>query len=332
MNVMEVPAGTGSGFVWDDQGHIVTNYHVIRNAQSAKVTLTDSSGKTKTLTAKVLGVDPDKDVAVLIVDNNGIHWKPIKKGTSSSLKVGQFALAIGNPFGLDHTLTTGVVSGLGREVRSPSNKPINNVIQTDAAINPGNSGGPLLDSAGQLIGMNTAIYSSSGSSAGIGFAIPVDTLRYEVDALIRDGVVRRPVLGVSYLETSQAKVLGINRGVLVVDVPDGTGAKAGGLRGTDRNRRGDVLGLGDVIIQIDNQIIDKDSDLFQAVEKHQVGDVVTVKVIRGADLSNLPVVLRGEENEAAGKDVAAKGQILSLRATRLQNQKLRLSTEEEETC
>jgi hypothetical protein len=161
-NVMEVPAGTGSGFVWDTDGHIVTNFHVIRNAQTAKVTVTSPDGKrTKTYKARVIGVDPDKDVAVLAIDSKdrALSWKPIKHTvSSSSLKVGQFTLAIGNPFGLDHTLTTGVVSGLGREVRSPSNRPITNVIQTDAAINPGNSGGPLLDSNGNLIGMNTVSY------------------------------------------------------------------------------------------------------------------------------------------------------------------------------
>lgn len=158
MNVMEVPQGTGSGFVWDRQGHIVTNYHVIRNAASAKVSITNVDGQSKSVKATVVGVDPDKDVAVLTVDlppqDIGM-LRPVRLGTSSDLKVGQAALAIGNPFGLDHTLTTGVVSGLGREVRSPSNRPINNVIQTDAAINPGNSGGPLLDSSGRLIGMNT---------------------------------------------------------------------------------------------------------------------------------------------------------------------------------
>lgn len=157
MNVVELPAGTGSGFVWDKEGHIVTNYHVIRNAKGAKIIVTDEDGKmSRTYDAKVTGVDPDKDVAVLQVDNgDSVPWRPITIGTSTGLQVGQFALAIGNPFGLDHTLTTGVISGLGRQVRSPSNKPISNVIQTDAAINPGNSGGPLLDSSGRLIGMNT---------------------------------------------------------------------------------------------------------------------------------------------------------------------------------
>jgi S1-C subfamily serine protease len=192
MSVMEVPAGTGSGIVWDTDGHIITNYHVIRNANNAKVVVTNTDGKLETFNAQVSGVDPDKDVAVLSITlGKTNNLKPIKVGKSNNLKVGQSTFAIGNPFGLDHTLTTGVISGLGREVRSPSNRPISNVIQTDAAINPGNSGGPLLDSAGKLIGMNTAIYSTSGASAGISFAIPVDTLKYEVDTLIRDGRIVR---------------------------------------------------------------------------------------------------------------------------------------------
>lgn len=250
MNTMEVPQGTGSGFIYDKLGHVVTNYHVIRNSASAKVTITKPDLTTTTVKASVVGVDPDKDVAVLSLDLLGTDLnvlKPLKIGSSTSLKVGQQTLAIGNPFGLDHTLTTGVISGLGREVRSPSNRPISNVIQTDASINPGNSGGPLLDSSGRLIGMNTAIYSLSGSSAGIGFAIPVDTLKYEVETLIREGKVVRPVMGVSYLETSQARSLGINSGILVLDAPNGSPAKKAGVRGTRRTQSGSI-DLGDIII------------------------------------------------------------------------------------
>ena len=169
MSATEVSAGTGSGFVWDDAGHIVTNYHVIRSAEAAKVVLTDENGLQKRFDARLVGYNPDKDVAVLKIDAGLSRPPPISLGSSSSLRVGQTTLAIGNPFGLDHTLTMGVVSGLGREVQSPSGRPITNVIQTDAAINPGNSGGALLDSSGRLIGMNTAIYSPSGASAGIGF-------------------------------------------------------------------------------------------------------------------------------------------------------------------
>ena len=214
---MDVPQGTGSGFVWDDRGHIVTNYHVIRNAAAADVTLLVDGGTKLSRKAQLRGVDPDKDIAVLTVDDiPRDKLRKIAVGTSSNLRVGASVFAVGNPFGLDHTLTQGVISGLGREVRSPTGRPITNVIQTDAAINPGNSGGPLLDSSGRLIGMNTAIYSPSGASSGVGFAIPVDTLSTVVKALVDDGRVRRPVLGITFLGGQQAKALGIDAGVLVL--------------------------------------------------------------------------------------------------------------------
>lgn len=293
---MEVPQGTGSGFVWDQEGHIVTNYHVIRNAANAKVVLTDKDGKLETYNAQVQGIDPDKDIAVLCIPEatklqKESQLRPITVGTSANLKVGQSTFAIGNPFGLDHTLTTGVISGLGREVRSPSNRPISNVIQTDAAINPGNSGGPLLDSNGKLIGMNTAIYSMSGSSAGIGFAIPVDTLKYEVDTLIREGKVVRPIIGISYLESSRAQTLGINSGVLVLDVPEGSAAQAAGLKGTSRQANGNVE-IGDIITAIDDEVINSETDLFKALEKKKVGDVISLKAVRQRQISesaNAPV-------------------------------------------
>jgi S1-C subfamily serine protease len=279
LNVMEINAGQGSGFIWDREGHVVTNYHVIRNAAKAEVTVRGEDGKINTYVAAVRGVDPDKDVAVLTLEGKDGVFKPLTAGSSRNLKVGQSVLAIGNPFGLDHTLTTGVISGLGREVRSPSNRPISNVIQTDAAINPGNSGGPLLDSSGDLIGMNTAIYSLSGASAGIGFSIPVDTLRYEVDTLIRDGRVQRPVIGITYLDTSQARMLGIDRGVLVLVTPEGSPAAAAGLKGTSRGANGNVL-LGDVIVGVDAVEVNTEADLFKALETHKVGDVVGVTVRR----------------------------------------------------
>ena len=260
---MEVPLGAGSGFVWDEKGHIVTNYHVIRSAKSAQVAILtkvfddddpkkpkanpapspsiaqrkasaqpDSTSSISSMRnskspitsytrrvykARVIGVDPGKDIAVLKIDAPVYDLHPIEIGTSESLRVGQTAMAIGNPFGLDHTLTVGVISGMGREVRSPIGRPISNVIQTDAAVNPGNSGGPLLNKRGQMIGINTAIYSPSGASAGIGFAIPSDPLKYIVETLIRDGRVVRPVLGISYLESKQARALGITKGVLILD-------------------------------------------------------------------------------------------------------------------
>jgi len=313
---MEVPLGSGSGFVWDDKGHIVTNYHVVRNARSAQVAIltkvVPGADKALTLTsdestnpltrmrptstmgvstsgvtdykrsvykARVVGVDPGKDICVLKVDAPDFDLFPIEVGTSTGLRVGQGAMAIGNPFGLDHTLTVGVISGIGREVKSPTGRPITNVIQSDAAINPGNSGGPLLDSNGRLIGMNTAIYSPSGGSAGIGFAIPVDTVKFIVDTLIRDGKVIRPIIGISYLESKQARALGITKGVLVLEAPANSPAAKAGLRGTRRTETG-LVEIGDVITKIEDTPIDTEADLFQALESYKPGDTIKITVSR----------------------------------------------------
>jgi S1-C subfamily serine protease len=314
-NVMDVPLGSGSGFVWDDQGHIVTNYHVVRNSQSAQIAILSSEKDRKGLPpvslqpiqpystsvrsasasgisastpanfrrsvykATVVGVDPTKDIAVLKVEAPRSILKPIAVGTSKDLKVGQQALAIGNPFGLDHTLTAGIISGTGREIRSPVGRPISNVIQTDCSINPGNSGGCLLDSAGKLIGMNTAIYSPSGASAGIGFAIPVDTVKFIVETLIRDGKVVRAVLGISLLQSTQASALGITSGVLVLDVPEGSPAAKAGLKGTRRTESG-LVEIGDIIGKIGDKVVNTESDLFQALETYDPGDNVVLSVFR----------------------------------------------------
>jgi len=265
MNAVEVPRGTGSGFIWDNAGHVVTNYHVIRGSKGAKVAVLSAEGSTKTYDATLVGYNPDKDVAVLKIDSVAT-LRPLPVGTSNSLRVGQTTLAIGNPFGLDHTLTLGVVSGLGREVQSPSGRPITNVIQTDAAINPGNSGGALLDSSGRLIGMNTAIFSPSGASAGIGFAIPADTLSQQVPTIIKYGKVLRPAIGISYVQGAQARALGVNRGVLVLSVQEESSAAQAGLRGSARLDSGEVR-LGDVIVGVDGKPIDTDSDLFRALDQ-----------------------------------------------------------------
>jgi S1-C subfamily serine protease len=211
LNLYQIPEGTGSGFVWDTTGNVITNFHVIHNADAAQVTLADQSA----WKARIVGVAPDKDIAVLRIDAPANRLRPIPIGTSKELQVGQKVFAIGNPFGLDQTLTTGVISALGREIESVTRRPIQGVIQSDAAINPGNSGGPLLDSAGRLIGVNTAIYSPSGASAGIGFAIPVDTVNRIVPELIRYGKLTRPGIGVQIAEDQIAQQLGI-KGVLVV--------------------------------------------------------------------------------------------------------------------
>jgi len=279
MNEFEVPQGTGSGLVWDMKGHIATNYHVIRNSKSANVIVTTKDGKQKTYKAEIRGTDPDKDIAVLKIEAPENELFPVTLGSSNGLRVGQRAVAIGNPFGLDHTLTTGVISGLGREVRSPSGRPISNVIQTDAAINPGNSGGALLDSSGRLMGMNTAIYSPSGASAGIGFAIPVDTMKIVVDSIITTGRVNRAIIGISYLASDQSRALGIKQGVLVLEVPPGSSAEKAGLRGTARTSMG-LIELGDIIVQVDADEIKNEADLFKALDKHKPGDRVELKVAR----------------------------------------------------
>jgi len=274
LNLYQIPEGTGSGFVWDTSGNIITNFHVIQNADAAQVTLSDQSN----WKARRVGVAPDKDLAVLRIDAPANRLQPIAIGTSKDLQVGQSVFAIGNPFGLDQSLTTGVVSALGREIESVTRRPIQGVIQTDAAINPGNSGGPLLDSAGRLIGVNTAIYSPSGASAGIGFAIPVDTVNRIVPEQIRSGRVTRPGSGIQIAEDQIAERLGVT-GVLVVDVNPGSAAAKAGIRPTRRDASGRVH-LGDIITAIDGKKVESPNDLFLALEKYKVGDVVNVSLLR----------------------------------------------------
>jgi S1-C subfamily serine protease len=286
LNIQEVPEGTGSGFVWDDGGHIVTNFHVIKGAQSALVTLADHSSYRATR----VGVAPDKDLAVLRIDAPKSKLTPIRIGTSDNLQVGQMAYAIGNPFGLDLTLTTGVISALGREIQSLTKRTIKNVIQTDAAINPGNSGGPLLDSAGRLIGVNTAIYSPSGSSAGIGFAIPVDEVNRVVPQLIKKGKLERPGMGIQVFNDQITRNLGAKKGALVYQVLPGSPAALAGLRPTRRTRDGDIL-LGDIITALDDKPVEKANDLFDLLEQHKVGDTVAVTVIRDDEEVKIQVTL-----------------------------------------
>jgi S1-C subfamily serine protease len=275
-NVQEVPKGTGTGFVWDKAGHVVTNYHVIQGASGAEVVLADGSRYRAGLVGEGL---PEKDLAVLKIGAPGSKLFPIKRGTSHDLEVGQSAFAIGNPFGLDQTLTTGVISALGREIQSVTEQPIRDVIQTDAAINPGNSGGPLLDSSGRLIGVNTAIYSKSGSSAGIGFAIPVDEVNRVVPQLVKHGKVTRPVLGVVPFYDQETRQVGLT-GALIRSVRPGSGAADAGLQPTRRDADGRLV-LGDLIVQIDDKPVEKVKDLYAALDRHNVGDVVTVTVRRG---------------------------------------------------
>ncbi len=288
-SVREVPHGTGSGFIWDREGHIVTNYHVIRGANGAQVILQDQSRHR----ARLIGVSPDHDLAVLQIDDLPEDITPLPIGVSGSLMVGQQVYAIGNPFGLDHTLTTGIISALNRRIDSVTGLPIEDVIQTDAAINPGNSGGPLLDSSGRVIGVNTAIYSPSGASAGIGFAIPIDTVRRVVPQLIAHGEYRRPSLGIRVSQRVNRLILGRLglEGVLVIDVEPGSFAEAAGLRPTRETRDGRIV-LGDIITQVDDEPIRNLDDLFLYLEKKKPGDVVTLTVQRGDGKAEVPVKLR----------------------------------------
>lgn len=285
-NVEEIPAGTGSGFIWDKEGHIVTNYHVIKGSSKATVTLSNG----KSYEAEVIGFEDNKDLAVLKIDARDLDLEPIPIGTSHDLKVGQYTFAIGNPFGLDHTLTTGVISALGREIKSLSGRPIRDVIQTDAAINPGNSGGPLLDSSGRLIGVNTQIYSPSGASAGIGFSIPVDEVNWVVPDLIDFGKVKRPIIGVELLKPQYAKRWGLE-GVAVIHVEEGGPAHNAGLRPIELADDRSVKSIGDLIIDIDGTKVGNSYDLILAIEKYQPGDKVEIIVDRDGEEISLEMVL-----------------------------------------
>jgi S1-C subfamily serine protease len=285
LNVMEIPRGTGSGFVWDASGNIVTNYHVIEDADRAEVTLADGS----TWQAKLVGFAREKDLAVLHIDAPPDLLPSIVVGDSRNLKVGQSVLAIGNPFGFDQTLTTGIVSALGREIESASGVPIRDVIQTDAAINPGNSGGPLLDSAGRLIGVNTAIVSPSGGYAGVGFAIPVDTVAWVVPELISHGKVLRPTLGVEFAADWVMRRIGAE-GALVIDVASGSGAERAGIQPTRRDRRGRVV-LGDVVVAVDGKPVRSSGDIYLILEGYHEGDQVDVTVSRDGRKNDLKIRL-----------------------------------------
>lgn len=287
-DVRRTRQGTGSGFVWDDQGHIVTNYHVIQGADAAQVTLFDQS----TYEARLVGSSPEKDLAVLRIGAPSSKLKPLPVGTSFDLAVGQEVFAIGNPFGLDQTLTTGIISALGREIESPDKLPIRDVIQTDAAINPGNSGGPLLDSSGRLIGVNTAILSPSGSNVGVGFAIPVDTVNWVVPELISKGRITRPGLGITPASESVSQRLRVE-GVVFLRVAPGGPAEKAGLKPTKKDRNGRTV-VGDVIVALAGEKVASGRDLYIALEKHRVGDSVKVTLLRDGRRTDVTVRLAEE--------------------------------------
>ncbi len=288
-NVMEIPQGSGSGFVWDKDGHVITNYHVIQGADKAQVTLADRT----TWDATLVGASPEKDLAVLKIDAPKSALRPIPVGSSDNLLVGQSVLAIGNPFGLDQTLTTGIISALGREIKSVSGIPIRDVIQSDAAINPGNSGGPLLNSSGELIGVNTAIYSPSGASAGIGFSIPVDVVKWAVPDLIQFGKINRPSLGIELANAQTVQRLGL-RGALITHVAEGSAAERAGLQPTYRDRSGRIR-LGDAIVAINGEKVESGNDLILILEKYKAGDNVKVKVLRDEKEQEVQVRLDGSK-------------------------------------
>ena len=289
-NVFSVPKGTGSGFIWDDLGHVVTNNHVIEGASEAAVRLNDG----RRYSAVLVGTSPAHDLAVLRINVAFDRPPPVPVGTSGDLKVGQKVFAIGNPFGLDYTLTSGLVSALDRSLAEDNGATIEHLIQTDAAINPGNSGGPLLDSAGRLIGINTAIYSPSGAYAGIGFAVPVDTVNRVVPQLIARGKYMRPSLGVSVeadITRALTQQLGI-QGVLLLKVEAGSAAAAAGLQGTRIDRDGDVI-PGDIILALDGKLIDSVATLLARLDDHRIGDRVTLRIWRAGRELDVDVVLQG---------------------------------------
>ena len=283
-NVMETPRGTGSGFVWDNEGHIVTNYHVIKGADKAQVTLADHSN----WPASLVGVAPGKDLAVLKIKAPKEILYALPLGHSEYLKVGQSVFAIGNPFGLDQSLSTGVVSALGREIESVSGLPIKGAIQTDAAINPGNSGGPLLDSSGKLIGVNTAIYSPSGASAGVGFSIPAEVVAWVIPELIEYGKVIRPDLGIEL-----TRPLRDIKGAIIYDVTENSPAAQIDLQPTRIDRYGRLM-LGDVITKINDDVIESNNDYILAMENLKGKSTATIQFKRGEDM--IEAVLQLDNN------------------------------------
>ncbi|MCP4039580.1 MAG: trypsin-like serine protease [bacterium] len=281
----QVESGTGSGFVWDDQRHIVTNFHVVRGSEAFLVSFANGN----TYEAKLIGYDPYKDLAVLEIDADAERPRPLAHGSSRDLVVGQKVLAIGNPFGLDHTLTTGVISALGREMQSIGGTTIENVIQTDASINPGNSGGPLLDSSGRVVGVNTSIISNTGQSAGIGFAVPIDTVKRVVPQLIEDGRVTRVGIGVRILPDRQAAQWGVEGVIVSEPVPGGPAARAG-IKPLQINRRQRVYYF-DTIVGVDDLQIRSFDDLFRAFDGRKPGERAKIYVERDGHVREYEMIL-----------------------------------------
>lgn len=273
----QVARGTGSGFVWDNRGHIVTNYHVIEDGDMFSVTLPDQQQRR----ARLVGIEENKDIAVLRIEGDVKDLQPLTAGASKTLLVGQKVVAIGNPFGFDHTVTTGIVSALGRQMMGIGGVTIRDMIQTDASINPGNSGGPLLNSDGELIGMNTMIYSRTGTSSGIGFAVPVDTIKRIVPQIIKYGKVIRPGLGIGLLPDRYSRRLDIE-GVVVFEVSPDSHAYRAGIKGLARDRYGELY-IQDIIVGIDDHKISSYDDLYNVLDQYRIGDTVTITLMRNGE-------------------------------------------------
>jgi putative serine protease PepD len=288
---VEPQEGSGSGSILDQEGNILTNYHVVERAQKLSVSL----GGQKVYAARVIGGDPDTDLAVIrLIEKPREPLTVVPLGDSDRLSVGQKVLAIGNPFGLDRTLTTGVISGLQRPIRARNGRPIEGAIQTDASINPGNSGGPLLDSHGRMIGINSQILSPSGASAGVGFAVPVNIAKRIVPQLVRSGVVNRPKLGINTrdVQALRAQVdLPVSEGAIIWQLAEGGAADNAGLRGLTQTENGDVE-LGDIIVGIAGEKVGNTDDLYRILDKHQVGETVTVDIVRNSKRMSVPVKLQ----------------------------------------
>lgn len=287
MDENRIPAGAGTGFIWDTDGHIVTNYHVVQNGNQFIISFHNDKNSYR---AKIIGVEPKKDIAVLKLEKRPAKLSNIQLGDSKGLNVGQKTFAIGNPFGLDHTMTTGIVSAVGRKVEGIGGVKIHDMIQTDAAINPGNSGGPLLDSKGRLIGMNTQILSGSGTSSGVGFAVPVNTIKRIVPQIIKHGKVIRPGLGISLLPDHIKFRFGIEDGLVISTVGDGSAAEKAGLQGVTQDKWGRVY-IGDIILKIGDTLVNSYDDIYHALDKYKVGDKVKIEYLREDKVKTLTLKL-----------------------------------------
>jgi len=293
LNKDDLPKGVGTGFIWDKKGHIITNFHVINNVDKALVTITDNNRNKKTYVAKLTGVDPDTDLAVLKIDADENELQVINYNDKVKTRIGQFAFAIGNPYGQDHTFTTGIISAINREITAPTGRKIYGIIQTDAAINPGNSGGPLLNSDGELIGINTAslgvgVLSGVGVSSGISFAIPISSALKSINDIINTGYVQKAILGISNMERNPTNIESeksgipiITKGILILDVKINSPAYFAGLKGVERDEKTRrVTQIGDIILAINDMPINNSNDLNTILKKFKPGDKIIIKHMR----------------------------------------------------